>query len=147
MVQMQYFYGDKMILRALDETEFWKLQEAEHTIVIREIVPDLEDEYVKQLENYEQIFSQARAAAVKYMEAALRSGLTAGSQLEQQIMQFLNICIRQSRDFIAFLNTISTQSEAVGDNPAATTVVDHIRRESEYYVEIITAVMQFEQRV
>ncbi len=80
------------------------------------------------------------------MEAALRSGLQAGSQLEQQIMQFLNICIRQSRDFVAFLNMVSTQSTAVMDNPVAVTVVDHIRRESEYYIEIITAVMQLEQR-
>lgn len=144
---MQYFYGDRMILRALDETEFWKLQEAEHTIVIRKIAPDLEDEYVKQLENYEQVFSQTRAAAARYMEAALRSGLTAGSQLEQQIIQFLSICIRQSRDFIAFLNMISTQSKAIRDNAAATTVVNHIRRESEYYIEIIAAVMQMEQRV
>lgn len=143
---MQYFYGDRMILRALDETEFWKLQEAEHTIVIREIIPDLEDEYVNQLQNYEQIFSQTRVAAVKYMEAALMSGLQPGSQLERQIMQFLNLCVRQSRDFIAFLNMISAQSAAVRDNPVAATVIEHIRRESEYYVEIITAVMQFEQR-
>jgi len=143
---MQYFYDERMILRALDETEFWKLQETEHTIVIRVAVPDLENEYVNQLQNYEQIFSQTRAAATRYTEAALRSDFQPGSQLEQQTMQFLNICVRQSRDFVAFLNMISTQSAAVRDNPIGATVVDHIRRESEYYIEIITAVMQFEQR-
>ena len=52
---MRYFYGDKNILRALEEAEFWKHQESEHTDVIQEISPDLESEYVERLEKYKQI--------------------------------------------------------------------------------------------
>jgi len=37
--KMQFYYGHQMPLRILDEAEFWKRQEEEHTIVIRELVP------------------------------------------------------------------------------------------------------------
>lgn len=33
---MQFYYGQQMPLRILDEAEFWKNQEEEHTVVIRE---------------------------------------------------------------------------------------------------------------
>lgn len=139
---MQYYYGDKMFYRVLDEAEFWKLQEAEHTVVIREIAPELEEEYVKQLMNWEQVFSQTQATAVRYMEAVMRAGAFISPQLQQQIIQFINLCIRQSQDFISFLNLIYSNSSAIRDSPVATTVVDHIRRESEYFIGIVISAMQ-----
>lgn len=72
---MRFFYGDKNILRALEEAEFWKQQEAEHTEVIMEVVPDLEDEYVDKLEGYKEIFNSTRARIVQYMEAAVNCNI------------------------------------------------------------------------
>ena len=46
---MQFYYGGQMPLRILDEAEFWKHQEQEHTVVIRELVDNLEEEYVNAL--------------------------------------------------------------------------------------------------
>ncbi len=139
---MQFYYGDKMFYRVLDEVEFWKLQEAEHTVVIRKIVPNLEDEYVKQLENWELALSQTQAAAVRYLEAVNRADSYISPQLQQQIMQFINFCIRQSQEFITLLNLISSRSSAVQGNPVAATVIDHIRRESEYFIGIAIIAMQ-----
>lgn len=139
---MQFYYGDKTFLRVLDEAEFWKLQETEHTVVIQTIAPDLEDEYVEQLQNWEQVLSQTQATAVRYVEAVIRSGSHISPQLQRQIMQFINFCIRQSQDFVMFLNLISSESIAIRDNPIATTVVNHIRRESEYFIGIATIAMQ-----
>jgi len=34
---MQFCYGDKNHIRILEEAEFWKRQEAEHTVVIRKL--------------------------------------------------------------------------------------------------------------
>lgn len=141
-MQMQFYYGDKTFLRVLDEAEFWKLQETEHTVVIRTIAPDLEDEYVEQLQNWEQVLSQTQTTAVRYVEAVIRSGSHISPQLQRQIMQFINFCIRQSQDFVMFLNLISSESTAIRDNPIATTVVNHIRRESEYFIGIATIAMQ-----
>lgn len=39
---MQFYYDDKMPLHILDEGEFWKHQEAEHTQVITALTPNLE---------------------------------------------------------------------------------------------------------
>lgn len=142
LMKMQFYYGEKIFYRVLDEAEFWKLQESEHTVVIRKIVPDLEDEYVKQLQNWELVLSQTQATAVRYMEAVVRSGSYIGPQLQQQIMQFINLCIRQSQEFISFLNLISSRSSAIQGNPVAITVIDHIRRESEYFIGIVTIAMQ-----
>lgn len=46
---MQFYYGQQMPLRILDEAEFWKHQEEEHTVVISELVPDLEQPFVDAL--------------------------------------------------------------------------------------------------
>jgi hypothetical protein len=141
-MEMQFYYGHKMFYRVLEEAVFWKLQEAEHTVVIRNIVPDLDEEYIDELVNWEQTFSQTQATAVRYMEAVARAGSYLSPRLQQQIMQFINLCIRQSEDFVAFLNLISSRSTAIQGNPVAPTVIDHIRRESEYFIGIATVAMQ-----
>lgn len=38
---MQFYYGNQMPLRVLDECEFWKHQE-EHTVANRKLVKNLE---------------------------------------------------------------------------------------------------------
>ena len=143
---MQYFYGDKMFLRVLDEAEFWKLQESQHTVVIRNIVPGLEEEYIRQLQNWEQALTQTQATAERYMETVIRAGSCISPELQQQIMQFINFCICQSQEFIQFLNLLSSTSSAILNNPVATTVIDHIRRESEYFIGISLVLMQMEEK-
>ena len=142
---MQYYYGDKMFLRALDEAEFWKLQESEHTVVIRNVVPGLEEEYVRQLQDWEQALSQTHGVAVRYIEAVIRSGSSISPQLRQEIMQFINFCICQSQDFVQFLNSISSRSSIIRNNPVALVVIDHIRRESEYFIGIALVALRMEQ--
>lgn len=142
---MQYYYGDKTFLRVLDEAEFWKFQESEHTVVIREIVPGLEDQYLMQLLDWKQALSQTRATAVKYIEAVIRSGPALSLQLQQEIIQFINFCICQSQEFIRFQNLLASTSTAIRGNLVATVVIDHIRRESEYFIGIATIAMQLER--
>lgn len=144
---MQHYYGDKIFFRALDEAEFWKRQESEHTVVIRKIVPGLEDEYVRQLQHWEQVLSQTQATAERYMEAVIRSGSCLSPQLHQQILGFINFCICQSQEFIRLLNLLAAGSAAIRDNPVALVVIDHIRRESEYFIGIALAVLQTGQEL
>lgn len=49
---MQFYYGQQMPLRVLDEAEFWKMQESEHTVVIREALTNLENQYVEALKQW-----------------------------------------------------------------------------------------------
>ena len=136
---MRFFYGDKNILRALEEAEFWKQQEGEHTDVIMEVVPDLEDEYVDKLEEYKEIFNSTRARIVQYMEAAVNCQYNLSPEVYQNIVNIINLSIRQSQVFADFLGMLLRDSEAVKNNPSAVTVINHIRREAEYFIGIVTA--------
>ena len=70
---MQFYYGDQMPLRVLDEAEFWKEQEEEHTVVIREALNNLEEQYVDALKQWEQALSVTHQKVVSYVESVNRS--------------------------------------------------------------------------
>lgn len=144
---MQFYYGDKMLLRVLDETQFWKRQETEHTVVIRQLVDNLEMEYVSLLQEWEQAFAQAEGTAVKYIETVIRSGKVINVVLEQQIIQFISLAIKQSQQFIILLNRLASASEAVRNNTTAIVVINHIRRESEYYIGIAQIIIDSQKNV
>src|SRR5690554_7858359 len=120
---MRFFYGEKNILRALEEAAFWKNQEAEHTDVIIEIVPDLEDEFVERLEEYKEVFNSTEARIVQYMEAAVNCMNNLSPEMYQNIMNVINMSIRQSQVFVDFLGMLLRDSDAVNNNPVAQVVI------------------------
>lgn len=140
---MQYFYGTQTPLRVLDEIELWKQQESEHTVVIRQVVQNLEENFVEQLKAWELAFAKAQGIAVRYVEAVIRSKGAIAPVLLQEIRQFTLFSINQSMSFVSFLNQLVAESEAVENNPVAVVVINHIRRESEYLIGIITAALQY----
>lgn len=136
---MRFFYGEKNILRAFEEAEFWKRQESEHTVVIQEVVPDLEEEYVDKLNEYKEIFDSTEARIVRVMETAVNCRNLMSPELNQEMMSLIELSLRQSQVFIDFLGMLLRDSEAVKNNPTAPVVINHIRRESEYFIGIVTA--------
>lgn len=137
---MHFYYGDKNFLRVLDEAEFWKHQESEHTVVIREVLPGLDPAYVEKLQDWQLAFSQAEGMARRFIETVIRAG-SVDPALEQQIKNFIRFSLEQSQQFILFLNELSAKSEAVRNNPVALTVINHIRRESEYFIGIAQTIL------
>nr|WP_256466731.1 DUF2935 domain-containing protein [Tepidibacter aestuarii] len=131
----------KNIHRALDEMEFWKRQEAEHTVVIRKIVNNLEDEFVKQLEGFEKNFYKTEGRAVRYIETVIRSNGNLGPIMHQQIMYLINFALQQSQQFVDLLEQMLEESKSVSDNPVAVTVINYIRRESEYLIGIAQTIL------
>lgn len=138
---MQFYYGEKNILRVLDEIEFWKRQEKEHTVVIRTIVPDLESAYVRQLEDFEKAFTEMEGKAIQLTETVIRSKGRLSSEQRQELILFIEAAISQSRQFVQFLDTLIAESQAVKANPVALTVINHIRRESEYFIGIAQTIL------
>jgi len=138
---MQFYYGDKMSLRVLDEIDFWKLQEAEHTVVIRELVDNLEEEFRASLQLWEQSFSETHARTRRFIETLNRSGRHIDPQVSQKVTQLVKYSLHQSQDFIALVNQIATQSEAARSNRTAIVVLNHIRRESEYFIGIAQTIL------
>ncbi|MGD9567749.1 MAG: DUF2935 domain-containing protein [Sedimentibacter sp.] len=138
---MRFFYGEKNILRALEEAEFWKHQESEHTVVIQEVVPDLEEEYVNRLDEYKEIFDSTLGRIVQLMETAVNCQNILSPEIYQDMIGLIDLAVRQSKVFIEFLGMLLRDSDAVNNNPVAGTVINHIRRESEYFVGVVTAFM------
>ncbi len=133
---MQFYYEDKMPLRVLDEIEFWKQQEAEHTVVIQELVDNLEEEFRISLQEWEQSLSRTHARSKRYIETLNRTGNRVDPQTSQKIIKLIKYSLDQSESFISLVNKISTQSNAVRNNRTAIVVMNHIRRESEYFIGI-----------
>jgi len=135
---VQFYYGDKMPLRILDEGEFWKHQETEHTDVIRALVPNLEQPFVDALKAWEQALAQTQALFVRYIETVSRMDQVT-SEIYAQIIQLVRYALQQSEHFIQLLNQLGKESHAMKNNATAITVLNHIRRESEYFIGITQA--------
>lgn len=138
---MQFYYGQQMPLRILDEAEFWKHQEEEHTVVIRELIPNLESEYVNALKEWERVLAETRQQVLQYIQAVVRSGYYVPQALQMQVLQLVPYWLKQSLGFIELCRQIKNQSAAVSNNPTAKVVLDHIIRESEYFVGVSQALL------
>lgn len=138
---MQYYYGQQMPLRILDEAEFWKHQEKEHTVVIRELVSNLEAEYIEALKKWETALEETHQKVIRFIESVVRSAYYISAALQQQVMELVTFCLKQSLQFIELCQQIKTNSAAVSANPTAKVVLDHIIRESEYFVGIAQALL------
>ncbi|WP_339164097.1 DUF2935 domain-containing protein [Siminovitchia sp. FSL H7-0308] len=138
---MQFYYGPQMPLRILDEAEFWKHQEEEHTVVIRELVTGLEPEYVEALFEWEKALSKTHQQVVSFIESVVRSGYYIPVQLYQQVLQLVTFCLEESERFIELCRQIKNDSAVVANNQTAVVVLDHIIRESEYFIGIARALL------
>ncbi|WP_102027720.1 DUF2935 domain-containing protein [Salirhabdus sp. Marseille-P4669] len=138
---MQYYYGNQMPLRVLDEAEFWKHQEEEHTVVIRELVTNLEDEYVKALKEWEKEFAKAHQRVIRYIETVNRTNGQVSPSLYQDVLQLTTFCLKQSEQFINFCRSLLEKSEPIKTNPTAKVVMNHIIVESEYFIGVAQTIL------
>ncbi len=132
-------YGTMMPLRLLEEIQFWKMQEKEHTVVILELIPDLEPNYVNLLKEWEPIFEQTEMAATQWIEALLRSPSGITPHVQAQLERIIDMSIQQSRLWISQLLYMLNNSEAVQRHATAPVVIRHIIRESEYFLGVLDA--------
>ncbi|MCH1625630.1 DUF2935 domain-containing protein [Fredinandcohnia quinoae] len=138
---MQFYYGNQMPLRVLDEAEFWKHQEEEHTVVIRELVKGLEQKYVKALQEWELKFAEAHQTVVRYIETVNRSNGQITPALYQDVLQLVTFCLNQSNEFVNFCRMLMKESVPVSSNPTAKVVMNHIIVESEYFIGIAQTIL------
>ncbi|MFG6120155.1 DUF2935 domain-containing protein [Thalassobacillus sp. B23F22_16] len=138
---MQFYYGHQMPLRVLDEAEFWKHQEEEHTVVIRELVPDLETQYVQALARWEKDFAAAHQQVVRYIETVNRSKGQVSPRLYQDILQLISFCLTQSQQFINFCRSLMEDSAPISSNSTAKVVLNHIIVESEYFIGVAQTIL------
>jgi len=138
---MQFFYDDKMPLRILDEGQFWKTQEREHTIVIRQLVPNLEKPFVDALAAWEQAFLETEDTFTRFIETVVRSGKNVCRDVLCQVSELVQFALHQSEQFVKLLDQLLTESAPVKGSPVVQAVIHHIRRESEYFMGIVNALL------
>ncbi|WP_427108197.1 DUF2935 domain-containing protein [Lysinibacillus xylanilyticus] len=138
---MQYYYGNQMPLRVLDEAEFWKHQEMEHTVVIRELVKNLEQKYVEALKEWEKAFAQTHQQVIRFIETVNRSQGQVSQVLFQDILKLSSYCLNQSQQFINFCRTIMEESKPISTNSTAKVVLNHIIVESEYFIGVAQTIL------
>ena len=135
-MNVQYYYGAQNILRALDEAEFWKHQEAEHAGLIPIVTPELESQYVQRLAQFGIELSRMNAEAVKYIESVTRSKGSVSRGLKMQMLNFIKQCVAQSQSFTNYMGEMLHDSHAVRANASSQTVINHMIRESQYFIGI-----------
>ncbi|SMO74348.1 DUF2935 domain-containing protein [Melghirimyces algeriensis] len=138
---MLYAYGSQMPLRILDEIQFWKEQEKEHTVVIRELSDELEPEYVASLKKWEQDFAQFETRVVRYIETAIRYGGNFSPVFYQQVLQLTQAAVNQSQAFLRLLAEMEKKSRVIAGNPTLIVVIRHIERESEYFIGVVQGIL------
>ena len=138
---MRFYYGEQNILRALDEAEFWKHQEAEHTVVIPLVTPDLEHDYMLKLEQFGIQFGKMYAEVVQYIESVTRSKGMVSRLIKSEMLGLVKKCVEQSKEFCELLEDMLKNSGAVRSNMASQTVIYHMIRESKYFIGIDTLIL------
>jgi Fe-Mn family superoxide dismutase len=136
---MLFVYGSLMPLRLLEEVRFWKTQEKEHTVVIRTLVPQLEKPYVGALEDWEAVFEKTEMIAGQWIEWALRTHNPGDPIFQEQLTHLLQSSMAQSQAFIQLLFDMERRSVPIRTNPVVETVIEHIIRESEYFLGVLQA--------
>lgn len=139
---MLYIYGSMLPARILEEIRFWKQQEMEHTEVIKAIVPGLEAPYVRLLNDWAVVFGETEKAADQLLRQVLASTPPLSPQLIAQIEILLRVSLEQSNEFIRQLYMMKNSSNAVKQIPLADTVLLHIIRESEYFIDVLKDLSQ-----
>jgi len=139
---MQYYYGDKNLLRALDEAEFWMRQSAEHTDVIPAVTPNLEKDFSDMLKEFGGLFNNIHNNLVKCVESVVRSKGNPGAKLNGEITEWIEYSVKITEGFVTFLNDVLSASKAVKENATSQTVINHIIRESEYYAGIAQLILE-----
>ncbi|MCQ6562538.1 DUF2935 domain-containing protein [Paenibacillus mendelii] len=135
-------YGSYMPLRLLEEIRFWKTQEKEHTVVIRQIVPNLELPYAAMLQAWEPVFARTEHMADQLITSALPDPNALPPGFQAQTDALLQISAKQSRTFVEQLTALLTVSPAVAGSPIGVTVIKHIIRESEYFLNVLATLLE-----
>lgn len=130
---MLNIYGHLMPLRILEEIEFWKKQESEHTVVIRELLPHLEPEYRTLLEQWKLLFDRTEQEASRLIEICQHQPQKKAPDLSALI----EASVHQSKEFIRQLHVMMQQSAVIAGNDIAQTVLLHIIDESDYFLKVL----------
>ena len=133
-------YGKMMPLRVLEEIRVWKMQEKERTLAIRNLMPTLAPEYVRLLEQWEDVFDNTEAEASQLIRVILDQGKETRSDQLDNIIALANASIEQSREFIHHLHLLMERNPWIAMDPVAETALR--QHGSEYFLGVLETMLR-----
>jgi superoxide dismutase, Fe-Mn family len=133
-------YGPYMPLRVLEEVRGWKRLEKEHAAILRELVPTLEPELHRNLQEWEAVFEGTERCAELWL--ASRSRELDGSYpplSDSQLDALLQAARAQSEGFIQHLQYMLERSTAVQVSAVAPVMLRYAQRSSRQQSTILNA--------
>ena len=126
-------YTELTLSNILNNIIFWKHQEAEHSLILQNTYPFLEEPYLKDLRKWYIILSNTEQTAISLLENVLKRN-TSLNELNDKIIPFNNYAKKQSQNFINFLSALFINSKIVSENPSSPIIIEHMINESTYFI-------------
>ncbi|CAM4417005.1 Fe-Mn family superoxide dismutase [Paenibacillus tarimensis] len=136
---MLFVYGPYMPLRWLEEVRSWKQQEQQYAAVIKQLVPNLEPEYARVLEEWGPVFESTERCASMWIHHWQQDPARLPVTAETQVEALLQAAQAQSEAFIRQLRHIQENSAALSANPAAPALTGHVIRQSRSFLQTLEA--------
>lgn len=132
-------YPAPLPVHILGEIAFWKKQEKEHAGVLIQLTPNLEEPYVKLLQEWTVVFLATEQAACQLLGSQQAPAFGGPGSLAAETELLLHTACSQSSEFIRQLKAMGEASQAMSASPLAGVVVKHFICESEYFLAVLTA--------
>ncbi|PZD95613.1 superoxide dismutase [Paenibacillus sambharensis] len=136
---MLFVYGPYMPLRWLEEVRSWKQQEQQYAAVIKQLVPNLEPEYARVLEQWCPVFESTERCAAMWIHHWQQDPARLPVTAETQVEALLQAAQAQSEAFIRQLQHIHENSAALSANPAAPALTGHVIQQSRSFLQTLEA--------
>ncbi|TVY10179.1 Fe-Mn family superoxide dismutase [Paenibacillus cremeus] len=131
-------YGSLGPHRVLEDIRFWKLQEAEHTSMIQELVPMLEPSYVALLQQWNALFRETAEDAEQWRETIQHSKGPVSPYIGTRVDELVRTAIAQSQEYVKHLQLLTKHSDPLKKHSAAQKNVKHMIRQSEYFLDLLS---------
>src|SRR5699024_11984163 len=97
--------------------------------------------YVDALNKCEDVLITTHKQFVRFVDSVKRSPYKLSPELEKQVLELALFCLHESVAFIQFCRHMKQNSQAIQGNMTAQVVMDHIIRESEYFIGIAQTIL------
>lgn len=139
---MQPYYGGQMPLKILDETELWKRQEAEHSIILGELTVGLEQEYVDGLKRWGETLDATHRHVRRFIESVTRVNQQFPPQLYDQVLELVSFCLQESITFKDFCHQILNKSVVTRNNHTVKLFIQHVVNVSDDFIYTAQSTLQ-----
>jgi superoxide dismutase, Fe-Mn family len=132
-------YGPYMPLRVLEEVRGWKRLEKEHAAIIRELVPTLEPELQRNLQEWEAVFEGTERCAELWLASRSREQDSYPPISDSQLDALLQAARAQSEGYFQHLQYMLERSTAVRVSAVAPVMLRYAQRSSRQQSMMLSA--------